>query len=82
VKVSISFASTCPTCGEARIQNGYTRGTLMRLLELHLPIAGCCLMCDKVWLIHGQERDRAAQAVAASLGAVPAPANLRAGSSR
>jgi hypothetical protein len=78
VNVSISFLSTCPTCGEARIQNGYTRGTLMRLLELHLPIAGCCLTCDKIWIIPGQERDRAAEAVAASFRATPPPADLRA----
>ena len=82
MNVSISFASTCPTCGGARIQNTYTRGTLMRLLELHLPLAGSCLTCDTIWIIRAQERDRAAEAVAASFHAMPPAANLRVESRR
>ena len=78
MNVLISFASACPTCGEARIQDAYTRGTLMRLLELHLPIAGCCLTCDKIWIIPAQERNRAAEAVAASFRATAPRADLRA----
>lgn len=70
---SIAFAATCPRCTHERIQDDYTRGTLLRSLELGLPVEGYCVVCDRRWIIATQERVAVAKAVVASLNAAPIP---------
>jgi hypothetical protein len=70
---SIAFAATCPRCTHKRIQDDYTRGTLLRSLELGLPIEGYCVVCDRRWIINKQERVAVTEKVVASLSTTPSP---------
>jgi RNase P subunit RPR2 len=51
------FVSTCPACGQKRVQYAYTRLALVRLLEKGQIIDAYCRRCDVVWPVSGQERD-------------------------
>jgi hypothetical protein len=53
----ISFVSTCPACGQERVQYAYTRRALLRLLERGQIIDAYCRRCDVVWPVSAQERD-------------------------
>jgi len=53
----INFASTCPVCGQKRVQYAYTRGALVRLLEKGQVIDAYCRRCDVVWPVSTEERD-------------------------
>lgn len=61
----ISFLSTCPTCGRPRLQAGYTRGLIRRLIDINHVIEAHCLACDLPWAIGVQERFMLAKAVTA-----------------
>jgi hypothetical protein len=52
----IPFASSCPTCGHQRLQTGYTRDALTRLLRLAADIDAHCITCDSLWTITSGER--------------------------
>ena len=51
------FVSTCPVCGQKRVQYAYTRRALVRLLEKGQIIDAYCRRCDVVWPVSAQERD-------------------------
>jgi hypothetical protein len=53
---SITFFSTCPTCGHQQLQDGYTRAALVRLLERGRIIEAYCLTCDMLWPVSPVER--------------------------
>ena len=53
----INFVSTCPACGQKRVQYAYTRRALVRLLEKGQIIDAYCRRCDVVWPVSAQERD-------------------------
>lgn len=53
----INFVSSCPVCGQKRVQYAYTRGALVRLLENNQIIDAYCRRCDVVWPVSTQERD-------------------------
>jgi hypothetical protein len=53
----INFVSTCPACGQKRVQYAYTRHALVRLLEKGQIIDAYCRRCDVVWPVSAQERD-------------------------
>ena len=53
----INFVSTCPECGQKRVQYAYTRRALVRLLEKGRIIDAYCRRCDVVWPVSAQERD-------------------------
>jgi len=63
---STSFFSKCPKCGIARLQSGYTRGALLKLLESGDPISAYCATCDLQWPITVQERYLVARGIAAA----------------
>jgi hypothetical protein len=50
------FASTCPACGQQRLQHAYTRRALTRLLESSQIIDAYCVACDVVWPVSARER--------------------------
>jgi hypothetical protein len=52
----IPFMSRCPGCGQRRLQDGYTRRVLLRLLNTHARIEGYCVTCDEFWPISALER--------------------------
>jgi len=52
----INFVSTCPACGQERVQYAYTRRALIRLLEKGQIIDAYCRRCDVVWPVSAQER--------------------------
>jgi hypothetical protein len=52
----INFASTCPMCGQQRVQYAYTRRALIRLLEKGQIVDAYCGTCDVVWPASAQER--------------------------
>jgi hypothetical protein len=52
-----NFVSTCPVCGQKRVQYAYTWQALVRLLEKGLIIDAYCRRCDVVWPVSAQERD-------------------------
>jgi hypothetical protein len=56
MKRHIAFLSTCPSCGHPRLQAGYTRGLLRRLIDIDHVIEAYCLACDALWPISTQER--------------------------
>ena len=56
MKRHIAFLSTCPTCGHPRLQSGYTRGLLRRLIDVNHAIEAYCLACDAQWPLNTQER--------------------------
>jgi len=52
----ILFMSRCPGCGHRRLQDGYTRRVLLRLLNTHSKIEAYCVTCDLFWQISSLER--------------------------
>ena len=53
----INFVSTCPVCGQRRLQYAYTWRALVRLLDQGQIIDAYCRRCDVVWPVSAQERD-------------------------
>jgi len=53
----IPFMSRCPSCGERRLQDGYTRRALLRLLNTHGSIEAYCIVCDGFWPVSALERN-------------------------
>jgi hypothetical protein len=56
MKNPIIFASTCPVCGQQRLQQVYTRRALIRLIESSQMIDAYCISCDVVWPVSAHER--------------------------
>jgi len=52
----IPFMSRCPSCGERRLQDGYTRRALLRLVNTHGSIEAYCIVCDGFWPVSALER--------------------------
>jgi len=52
----ITFVSTCPRCGQNRVQHGYTRHTLLNLLNARCKIDAYCIVCNVCWPISERER--------------------------
>lgn len=52
---SILFFSVCPRCGQPRVQTGYTRVALRRLLDLDYTIYAYCSSCDVQWPISADD---------------------------
>jgi len=52
----VPFMSRCPSCGERRLQDGYTRRALLRLLNTQDSIEAYCIVCDGFWPVSGLER--------------------------
>jgi hypothetical protein len=48
VKNPLIFASTCPSCGQQKLQYGYTRRALTRLIESRQILDAVCLDCDAI----------------------------------
>ena len=53
---AINFVSTCPVCGQQRVQYAYTRRALVRLLQKGQIVEAYCGACDVVWPASAQER--------------------------
>jgi hypothetical protein len=51
-----TFVSTCPNCGHRRLQHGYTRRTLVKLLSTRRKIDAYCSLCNVCWPISESER--------------------------
>ena len=68
-----SFTSRCPRCQRERVIETYTRGELLRLLELGHPIEARCAECDVHWPIGAEARVQIARVVAASISASREP---------
>jgi hypothetical protein len=64
MKNPLVFLSTCPACGQRRLQHGHSRRALMRSIETSQIIDAYCLLCDVVWPVSAQERELIAHAVA------------------
>jgi hypothetical protein len=65
VSQSITFFSTCPTCGHQQPQDGYSRAGLTKRLERGRIIEAYCLNCDVRWPISPDERAAMAEAMVA-----------------
>jgi hypothetical protein len=52
----ISFISTCPKCGQARTQHGFTRQVLLEMLSKRRQIDAYCIVCNVCWPIKEYER--------------------------
>jgi len=52
----LTFLSTCPRCGHERLQRGYTRRNLLKLLGSRRKIDGYCIVCNVCWEISESER--------------------------
>lgn len=63
------FFSMCPGCKRVREIETYTRGELLRLLELGHPIQARCAECDMQWTVGPEGRVQVARRVAASFSA-------------
>jgi len=70
----VTFVSTCPACGHQRLQNGYTRRALGKLLETNHTIDAYCVTCDVLWPVSAPERVVIARAIAADYGDASRPA--------
>jgi hypothetical protein len=53
---AIHFVSRCPHCGNERVQDGYSRRVLMRLINTCCRIEAYCVVCDEFWGISETER--------------------------
>jgi hypothetical protein len=53
---SVPFTSTCPKCHLQRVQQGFSRAALGRLLKGGYPIEGYCASCGEFWPIGPAER--------------------------
>lgn len=51
-----TFVSSCPKCGQTRIQHAYSRGTLLILLNTRRKIDAYCILCKVCWPISESER--------------------------
>jgi hypothetical protein len=56
MKNPLIFASTCPACGQQRLQHAHTNRALTRSIETNQIIDAYCVECDLVWPISTQER--------------------------
>ena len=56
MKNPLVFASTCPACGQRRLQHGHTRRALITLIESRRVIDAYCLECDMLWPVSTEER--------------------------
>ena len=52
----LTFVSTCPKCGHAKPQHGYTRRMLFNLLNRRCKIDAYCFNCNVCWSISEDER--------------------------
>lgn len=55
-RTRITFVSTCPKCGHACFQHGYTRRVLLDLLKAGSKIDAYCIDCNVCWPISESER--------------------------
>jgi len=53
---AIVFASTCPRCERAQVQDTFTVADLMTLLYGGYPIEAYCAICDEFWPVSIKER--------------------------
>jgi len=53
---SLRFLSTCPSCKDARSQQGYDFRALVTFLVHKQPIEACCTVCNEFWPISANER--------------------------
>ena len=63
------FFSMCPGCERVREIETYTRGELLRLLDLGCEIEARCAECNVHWAIGPEARVQIARLVAASISA-------------
>jgi hypothetical protein len=70
MKNPVIFASTCPICGQPKLQRVYTRRALTKLIESSQIIDAYCVSCDVVWPVSAQERISLAAAITAASGYV------------
>ncbi|HKF98689.1 MAG TPA: hypothetical protein VKB20_10555 [Steroidobacteraceae bacterium] len=59
----VPFLARCPKCGYEWLQDGYTRCTLLQLLDSSASIDAYCMRCAVSWPISRQEQ----QALSAEL---------------
>jgi hypothetical protein len=52
----IVFVSVCPKCGHPRLQHGYSRRILAKLLDMRRKIDAYCMDCNVCWPISESER--------------------------
>jgi len=64
MKNPLIFVSTCPSCGQPRLQYGHTRRALTKLIESREIIDAYCLECDVVWPVAPEDRTLIACALA------------------
>jgi hypothetical protein len=50
------ISSECPSCGQERVQPGYTRDELAELLRTGAEIEAYCISCDEHWNLSTDER--------------------------
>jgi hypothetical protein len=84
---SLAFSSTCPACGQQRLQQGHTRRALIGLIESRQIIDAYCFDCDMVWPVSTGERVVIARAIAIGQGGTMAvcmtePSDTRGGGTR
>jgi hypothetical protein len=53
---ALYFVSVCPTCKDARFQQGYDFRTVVRFLVESQPIEAHCAVCNEFWPITANER--------------------------
>jgi hypothetical protein len=61
---SVPFMAICPKCQAHRLQRGFSREALDRMLTGGHPVEAYCMSCDEFWAISPGER----AALAAGLG--------------
>jgi hypothetical protein len=66
----IPFMSPCPKCTQVRLQRGYNRNSLLRLLGHGYPIEAYCETCDEFWSISANERAALVAATIAGGGTI------------
>ena len=66
----IPFMSLCPKCTQVRIQRGYDRKSLLRLLDQGYPVEAYCETCDEFWSISAKERAALVAATIAGGGTI------------
>jgi hypothetical protein len=66
----IPFMSPCPKCTQVRLQRGYNRKSLLRLLDQGYPVEAYCETCDEFWPISAKERGALVAAAKAGGGAI------------
>jgi|SRR5215469_14527353 len=58
--IAFVFVAKCPGCQYHHAQDGFTVGSLQRLLRRGHPIEGYCVICDDFWQVSNYERARVA----------------------